>query len=139
MRQIPNTDDYVVFEFGTESIIIARGAEGEVRAHLNVCRHQGSRVCREESGNARVFSCPNHGWTYNLDGALRGHDPLRRAFPQKRSPLPVLPRIQWVATSINRRYPLYPDYDTGSAQGRPLALMEWGITDFLRWYRSAVQ
>ncbi|HUS55698.1 MAG TPA: aromatic ring-hydroxylating dioxygenase subunit alpha [Thermohalobaculum sp.] len=72
VSQIPNPGDYFLFTFGTESVIILRDGDGEVRAHLNVCRHRGSRVCLESSGNARVFSCPYHGWTYGLNGALRG-------------------------------------------------------------------
>lgn len=72
VSQIAETGDYFLFEFATESIIIVRDAEGEVRAHLNVCRHRGSRVCLETAGRARTFSCPYHGWTYKLDGSLRG-------------------------------------------------------------------
>jgi Rieske 2Fe-2S family protein len=72
VSQIPNPGDYFLFTFATESVIIVRDAAGDIRAHLNVCRHRGSRVCLEASGNARVFSCPYHGWTYGLNGALRG-------------------------------------------------------------------
>ena len=69
--QIPASGDFFLFSFGSESIIIVRDAEGDVRAHLNVCRHRGSRVCLENAGTARAFSCPYHGWTYSLDGSLR--------------------------------------------------------------------
>jgi len=69
--QIPATGDFFLFSFGTESIILVRDADGAVRAHLNVCRHRGSRVCLENAGKARSFSCPYHGWTYSLDGSLR--------------------------------------------------------------------
>lgn len=69
--QIPKPGDYFLFDYGPESLIICRDREGEVRAHLNICRHRGSRVCVEESGNARVFVCPYHAWTYELSGALR--------------------------------------------------------------------
>ena len=62
--QIPEPGDYILFEFATESVIVVRDREGAVRAHLNVCRHRGSRVCLTAAGNARVFSCPYHGWTY---------------------------------------------------------------------------
>jgi Rieske 2Fe-2S family protein len=69
--QIPNNGDYFLFEFGDESVILVRDKE-QIRAHLNVCRHRGSRVCLQSSGNARSFSCPYHAWTYNTDGTLRG-------------------------------------------------------------------
>jgi Rieske 2Fe-2S family protein len=72
VSQIPGNGDYFLFTFATESVIVVRDGDGEVRAHLNVCRHRGSRVCLKASGNAKVFSCPYHGWTYGLNGALRG-------------------------------------------------------------------
>lgn len=69
--QIPNPGDYFLFDYADESIIIVRDREGEVRAHLNVCRHRGSRVCTEQSGTARSFVCPYHAWTFELTGDLR--------------------------------------------------------------------
>lgn len=69
--QIPDPGDYFRFDYGPESLIIVRGSEGAVHAHLNVCRHRGSRVCTEASGKARMFVCPYHAWTYELDGKLR--------------------------------------------------------------------
>lgn len=81
--RIPATGDFFLFSFGTESIIIVRDADGGVRAHLNVCRHRGSRVCLENAGKARAFSCPYHGWTYNLDGSLRAGRMMGDAFKRE--------------------------------------------------------
>ena len=69
--QVPESGDYFLFEIAGESVIVARNKEGEIRALLNVCRHRGSRVCLEASGNQRMLVCPYHAWTYDLDGALR--------------------------------------------------------------------
>ena len=69
--QIPEPGDYFLFDYGPESLIIVRDQQGQVRAHLNVCRHRGSRVCVEQTGKARVFVCPYHAWTYELSGQLR--------------------------------------------------------------------
>lgn len=71
ISQIPHPGDFRLFSFGAESVILVRDRGGAVRAHLNVCRHRGSRVCVEPQGRATVFSCPYHAWTYNLDGSLR--------------------------------------------------------------------
>ena len=38
---------------------------------INVCRHRGSHVCYEKSGNANLLVCPYHAWSYDLDGSLR--------------------------------------------------------------------
>lgn len=71
VSQIPDAGDYFLFDYANESIIIVRDRDGEVRAHLNVCRHRGSRVCTDASGNARSFVCPYHAWTFELSGDLR--------------------------------------------------------------------
>jgi len=64
--------DYFTVEIGGESIIIARGQDGQVRALVNVCRHRGSRVCTDRQGSAKggTFVCPYHAWTYDCSGQL---------------------------------------------------------------------
>ena len=69
--QIPNPGDYFLFDYGPESIIVVRDRDGNIRAHLNVCRHRGSRICTDAKGSARVFACPYHAWTFELSGKLR--------------------------------------------------------------------
>ena len=71
INQIPNVGDFLLFDYGYESVIIARDKNDSVNAFLNVCRHRGSRVCIEKSGNTRLFVCPYHAWTYELNGSLR--------------------------------------------------------------------
>ncbi len=68
--RIPKAGDYFLFEIGGESIVIVRDRESKVRAHFNVCRHRGSRICTKESGSVRTLSCPYHAWTYDLAGRL---------------------------------------------------------------------
>jgi len=62
--------DYVAYELAGEPIVVLRGADGELKALSNVCRHRMSTIL-EGSGNRRALVCPYHGWTYNLDGSLR--------------------------------------------------------------------
>lgn len=69
--QLPDIGSYFVTEFGNESVIIVRDTDGQIKAHLNVCRHRGSRVCLQQAGKARSFVCPYHAWTYSLNGELR--------------------------------------------------------------------
>jgi phenylpropionate dioxygenase-like ring-hydroxylating dioxygenase large terminal subunit len=70
VSQITSAGDYFTFEFDTESVIVVRTAAGEVKAHMNVCRHRGSRICLEPSGSQKSLTCPYHAWSYNLDGQL---------------------------------------------------------------------
>lgn len=70
VSRIPEPGDWFVVEIGPDSYIVTRGRDREVRAFHNVCRHRGSRICLEESGNDRLFVCPYHSWSYRLDGSL---------------------------------------------------------------------
>jgi Rieske 2Fe-2S family protein len=68
--QLPNTGDFRVVKVANESAIIVRNKDGKLQAFANVCRHRGSLVCLEQSGNVRKFECPYHGWVYDTDGKL---------------------------------------------------------------------
>ncbi len=57
---------------GGEPIVVARGADGVLRGFFNVCRHHAAAVVTSDRGSAQQFRCPYHGWTYALDGALKG-------------------------------------------------------------------
>ena len=70
---IPRKGNYITFDIVGERALIIRVQEDKIRAFHNVCRHRGSRVVDSIEGNCKkVITCPFHGWTYNLDGSLRG-------------------------------------------------------------------
>ena len=70
---IPKKGSYVTFDLVGERALIIRDDENEIRAFHNVCRHRGSRVLDTAEGRCKsIISCPFHGWSYNLDGSLRG-------------------------------------------------------------------
>jgi choline monooxygenase len=55
------------------SVIVTMNNDGELRAFLNVCRHRGSRLVREDCTlGAGRFRCPYHAWAYDLDGNCIG-------------------------------------------------------------------
>jgi Rieske 2Fe-2S family protein len=70
VAHVKKPGDFFTFEFGSNSIIIVRGRDCEVRAFWNSCRHRGARICAEQRGHASRLMCPYHQWTYGLDGAL---------------------------------------------------------------------
>ena len=84
VSRIPNIGDYFLFKTGNESIILIRGNDNEIYAHHNVCRHRGSRVCLEESGNKKLLVCPYHAWSYNIDGSLRSARLMPEDFDPKK-------------------------------------------------------
>jgi glycine betaine catabolism A len=64
-----------------ESLLLLRNRTGQLRAFYNVCRHRGTRLCRdphEASPHAALpggiaggrITCPYHQWSYDFDGRL---------------------------------------------------------------------
>jgi Rieske 2Fe-2S family protein len=71
--QIARPGQYFLQQIGNESVIVLRDRSGAVRAHYNVCRHRGTRICEEHQGQfSETIQCPYHAWTYSLDGRLIG-------------------------------------------------------------------
>ncbi len=67
----PNPGDAVLRDVADESLILARGDDGTLRAFYNVCRHRGTRLLVEpESCVGRRIRCPYHAWAYDLEGRL---------------------------------------------------------------------
>jgi Rieske 2Fe-2S family protein len=74
-EQLPLPGNSIVLEIAGESVLVVRTMKGELRAHYNVCRHRGARLCATgndtnwdvylqggvtSSGSIR---CPYHQWT----------------------------------------------------------------------------
>jgi len=71
--QVPNPGDFMITRMGEEEVIMVRDRKDkQIHAFLNSCRHKGMKVCRYDDGNALVFTCPFHGWSYGTDGKLVG-------------------------------------------------------------------
>jgi Rieske 2Fe-2S family protein len=100
-----------------ESVLLLRNRDEQLRAYYNVCRHRGTRLCRDPlapaSPEARApltggiaagrITCPYHQWTYDLDGRLIGAPHLAGE----------------------------PDFDKGLFSLYPVAVDSWGGFIFL--------
>lgn len=71
VAQIPGAGDYFLFDIAGDNLILIRANDQSIHALYNVCRHRGSRVLLEQSGNAKTLTCLYHGWSYAQDGSLR--------------------------------------------------------------------
>ena len=70
--QLRRVGDFISGEVAGEPVLLVRGDDDALRAFFNVCRHHAAAVVTQPQGSARTFRCPYHGWTYALDGSLRG-------------------------------------------------------------------
>ena len=62
---------YLTVDLAGVPVVVTRDRDGSLHALANVCRHRGM-VLVEGCGPAMALSCPNHAWTYGLDGRLKG-------------------------------------------------------------------
>ncbi|MEO8106325.1 MAG: aromatic ring-hydroxylating dioxygenase subunit alpha [Actinomycetes bacterium] len=70
-EQAAEPGDWFTVDVVGESVMVLRGDDGELRAFYNVCRHRGSRLREEASGNDKgTIMCPYHAWCYDLKGDL---------------------------------------------------------------------
>lgn len=72
LDQVTKPGDYVTTEIADEPTVIVRGQDHQLRGFFNVCRHHAAAVMTEPDGNATQLRCPYHGWTYSLNGELKG-------------------------------------------------------------------
>jgi choline monooxygenase len=70
--QVGEPGQYITWELAGEPIVVVRGNDRVLRGFFNVCRHHAAAVMTEPNGRANVLRCPYHGWTYSLEGQLRG-------------------------------------------------------------------
>jgi choline monooxygenase len=71
-EQVEKPGQYVTASVAGEPVVAVRGSDGKLRAFYNVCRHHAMTVMNQPCGQAQQLRCPYHGWTYNLEGELRG-------------------------------------------------------------------
>jgi choline monooxygenase len=71
-EQVERPGQFVTATITGEPIVVVRGADGQLRAFYNVCRHHAAKVVTEPCGSASILHCPYHGWNYGLDGSLKG-------------------------------------------------------------------
>lgn len=71
--EIPKPGDFVRRKVAGRPIFMVRGVKsGNVNVFHNSCTHRGALVCRRDSGNAKVFQCFYHAWSFDSEGRLNG-------------------------------------------------------------------
>jgi len=91
--QLTEAGDHSVAEIAGVPLLLVRGDDGVLRALHNVCRHRAGPIATCDGRGAHALTCRYHGWSYALDGRLRGapemgrtdqFDPAAICLPQAR-------------------------------------------------------
>ena len=115
--QLPEANSFLSVRMGLRPVIVIRGKNGEdLHAVFNRCAHRAATVCREESGIAKSFQCPYHGWTFRNTGELvgvpwaRGYDDLDKS----KMGLTTVPRVEsyrgFIFGTMNEEAPSVADW-----------------------------
>lgn len=122
---LPEPGCRVVGRLGRTEVVVVRAEDGSIRAHVNTCRHRGTRLV-SGPGRVKAIRCPYHGWTYHLDGELVGA-PEGRSIPcLDRSALHLFPaRVELVCGLV------FVNLDPDAA---PLAPQLAGVRPLLERY-----
>lgn len=96
VSQIPKPGDFLNVDVLGEPLIVVHGKDGSVRVLSRVCPHRamdimppgfgydghGPAEIRDGSpgcGHTRLFLCPYHHWSFELDGSLKGCPEMQKA------------------------------------------------------------
>lgn len=96
VSQIPAPGDFLNLELLGEPLIIVRGKDDAIRILSRVCPHRSMDIMPEgfgydghstaegrdgkpDCGHTRLFLCPYHAWTFELDGRLKACPEMHEA------------------------------------------------------------
>jgi choline monooxygenase len=128
LDQVREPGHYLTADVGGEPVVVVRGRDGVLRGFFNVCRHHAAAVCTEPQGSAPSLRCPYHGWTYSLEGELRGtpdFDGVQAFDRAKNGLVPMAADVweQFVFVRVSPEGPPLAEFlGSLAAQARPLGL-----------------
>lgn len=131
VSQLPSAGDFLNLELLGEPLIIVRGKDQAVRALSRVCPHRamdimpagfgydGRRPAEASSaagcGHTRLFLCPYHAWTFELDGGLKACPEMHeaRGFARDEIGLKSFPVRLWQGFVFINLDGSEPDFENG--------------------------
>lgn len=70
--QVKNPGDFITLDLLGQPLVMVRHRDGKIHVLFNRCGHRGAKVVNEPEGNARIFVCCYHGWSFSTNGSLAG-------------------------------------------------------------------
>jgi len=72
VSELQQPGDFITFNAVGERAIVIVDEEQTIRSFHNVCRHRGATLLNDVGQCKHRINCPFHGWSYGLDGSLKG-------------------------------------------------------------------
>ncbi len=69
-HKLPAPGDIRPVEIAGQPIVLVRDTRSRLHAFHNVCRHRGAKLITQPQSQCRQVTCPNHAWSYDLEGKL---------------------------------------------------------------------
>ena len=60
IQDLPKQGSYKLIEIDNESIIILKNTDNSISAFYNVCRHRGTKICKNDFGSVSYVSVKKH-------------------------------------------------------------------------------
>ena len=92
--ELLRSGDYLTAAIDGAPFVVVRLETGKLTAFSTVCRHRMALIV-QGAGNARGFTCPYHGWTYDLAGNLISAPRMPKDFDRSRDCLPAVATEEW--------------------------------------------
>jgi len=67
---VSDPGSYLTADIGGVPVVVTRDQDGVLHGLVNVCPHRGM-IIAAGTGSAKLLQCPNHAWSFGLDGRLR--------------------------------------------------------------------
>ena len=99
VSQLPKIGDFITLELLGDPLVVVRDKDDRIRVLSRTCPHRGmdimppgfghtpaeTREGTSGSGHTRLFLCPYHSWTFDLDGRLKACPEMNEAEGFQRS------------------------------------------------------
>lgn len=121
---------YRIVDVAGEEVIVVRAGDGRLYAHLNLCRHRGSRLLCGEGVARGSIRCPYHSWAYAHDGRLVASPFVDRAsIPEEAQRLHRVGLEEWGGFFF-----LHLNPEAADRRGEPLASQLGAVVNRLERY-----
>ena len=119
-HQLTQVGDMLPVEVAGQPLVIVKSEKRGIKAFHNVCRHRGAKLVNQPKSGSKSFVCPNHSWSYGLDGRLLarphffggGQHDINHADCHRADLVEVSCEVwhDWVFVNIDRQAPEFKEY-----------------------------